>query len=166
MMNSLKTILLLIATILTGCIKTPDLLDRAYRITGIPFHQVRVNDGFWFPKMEIINRKVTIPASFAKCKENGRMDNFLIAGGKMSGPVKGKMPFDDTGVYNSVSLFDLTIPDTACFIPSFRKDLLGGVFLLEGNGRLERKTQPLRAIPYYSWNNRGINGMRVWFLRE
>jgi len=72
-----------------------------YAIQGVPFNQVKVTDNFWAPKIET-NRTVTIPASFAKCEEMGRMDNFLIAGGKMEGPVKGEMPFDDSDVYKII----------------------------------------------------------------
>jgi hypothetical protein len=64
----------------------PDKAD--YPIQGIPFNEVKISDQFWLPKIET-NRTVTIPASFAKCEEMGRMDNFLIAGGKMKGRVKG-----------------------------------------------------------------------------
>jgi DUF1680 family protein len=72
-----------------------------YPIQGVPFNEVKINDDFWLPKIET-NRTVTIPASFAKCEEMGRMDNFLIAGKKMSGKVKGEMPFDDTDVYKII----------------------------------------------------------------
>ena len=72
-----------------------------YPIQGIPFNEVKIDDQFWSSKIET-NRTVTIPAAFAKCEEMGRMDNFLIAGGKMKGPVKGKMPFDDTDVYKTI----------------------------------------------------------------
>ena len=72
-----------------------------YPIQGVPFNEVKVSDQFWLPKIET-NRTVTIPASFAKCEEMGRMDNFLIAGGKMQGKVKGEMPFDDTDVYKTI----------------------------------------------------------------
>jgi hypothetical protein len=72
-----------------------------YPITGVPFNKVHLNDHFWSPKIET-NRTVTIPASFAKCEEMGRMDNFLIAGGVMEGKTKGEMPFDDTDVYKII----------------------------------------------------------------
>jgi DUF1680 family protein len=72
-----------------------------YPIMGIPFNKVHLNDHFWSPKIET-NRTVTIPASFAKCEEMGRMDNFLIAGGVMEGKTKGEMPFDDTDVYKII----------------------------------------------------------------
>lgn len=84
-----------------------------YPISGVPFSQVRLNDNFWLPKIET-NRTATIPASFKKCEETGRLENFLIAGGKMEGKVRGDMPFDDTDVYKIIegaSYSLTTIPD-------------------------------------------------------
>ena len=84
-----------------------------YPISGVPFNQVQVNDNFWLPKIET-NRTVTIPSSFKKCEETGRLENFLIAGGKMEGAVRGDMPFDDTDVYKIIegaSYSFTTIPD-------------------------------------------------------
>lgn len=72
-----------------------------YPINGVSFSDVQVNDIFWLPKIET-NRKATIPASFQKCEETGRLENFLIAGGKMEGTVRGDMPFDDTDVYKII----------------------------------------------------------------
>lgn len=72
-----------------------------YPISGVPFSEVYISDRFWLPKIET-NRTATIPAAFKKCEEMGRLDNFLIAGGKMEGPVKGEMPFDDTDVYKTI----------------------------------------------------------------
>jgi len=96
---------------LNACKNQPEKPD--YPIHGVPFYEVKINDQFWLPKIET-NRTVTIPASFAKCKEMGRMDNFLIAGGKMEGKVKGKMPFDDTDVYKIIegAAYSMTVtPD-------------------------------------------------------
>lgn len=84
-----------------------------YPINGVSFSDVQVNDIFWLPKIET-NRKATIPASFQKCEETGRLENFLIAGGKMEGTVRGDMPFDDTDVYKIIegaSYSMTTIPD-------------------------------------------------------
>ncbi len=102
---------LLLVVGLAACKSQPDKAD--YKIQGVPFNEVKISDQFWLPKIET-NRTVTIPASFALCEENGRMDNFLIAGGKMKGPVKGKMPFDDSDVYKIIegaSYSLTTIPD-------------------------------------------------------
>lgn len=85
-----------------------------YPINGVSFSDVQVNDIFWLPKIET-NRKATIPASFQKCEETGRLENFLIAGGKMKGTVRGDMPFDDTDVYKIIegaSYSMTTIPDS------------------------------------------------------
>ena len=93
-----------------------------YSITGVPFNDVHVSDNFWLPKIET-NRTVTIPASFAKCEEMGRMDNFLIAGGVMEGKTKGEMPFDDTDVYKiiegaSYSLTTIPDPELEAYVDS------------------------------------------------
>ena len=91
-----------IVLLLTGIIScTMEIQKPDYPIQSVPFNQVKVFDQFWSLKIET-NRTVTIPAAFAKCMEMGRLDNFLIAGGKMKGPVKGKMPFDDTDVYKTI----------------------------------------------------------------
>jgi len=84
-----------------------------YPILGIPFSEVQISDNFWLPKIET-NRTATIPASFKKCEEMGRLENFLIAGGKMEGKVRGKWPFDDTDVYKIIegAAYSMTtIPD-------------------------------------------------------
>ena len=73
---------------------------RDYPITPVPFTAVKVNDGFWAPRIET-NRKVTIPAIFEKCEETGRIDNFAIAGGLMKGEYKGER-YNDTDVYKTI----------------------------------------------------------------
>nr|MBP9005676.1 glycoside hydrolase family 127 protein [Candidatus Neomarinimicrobiota bacterium] len=61
--------------------------------------------------------------AFKKCEEEGRMENFLIAGGRKKGPVRGKMPFDDTDVYKiiegaSYSLISRPNPALAAYLDS------------------------------------------------
>ncbi|MGQ8338374.1 glycoside hydrolase family 127 protein [Sunxiuqinia sp. A32] len=112
---SLSSIILMVAFSLSCSDKIDkEIVNKgAYPIQGVPFSKVQINDNFWLPKIET-NRTATIPASFEKCEEMGRMDNFLIAGGKMDGPVKGAMPFDDTDVYKIIegaSYSMTTIPD-------------------------------------------------------
>lgn len=64
----------------------------------VPFTAVHFTDAFWAPKIEI-NRTVSIPSAFEKCEENGRLDNFALAGGLIEGEQQGDFPFDDTDVY-------------------------------------------------------------------
>ncbi|MBN2270916.1 MAG: glycoside hydrolase family 127 protein [Sedimentisphaerales bacterium] len=73
-------------------------LMRDYPIEPVAFTQVKLTDEFLAPRIET-NRKVSIPYAFGKCEENGRMDNFAIAGGLKQGEQRGDFPFDDTDPY-------------------------------------------------------------------
>lgn len=78
---------------------TPQKL--AYTITPVNIKNVKLTDEFWLPIIKKIQEK-TIEYAIQKCEEEGRLYNFLIAGGKMQGTVKGQMPFDDTDVYKII----------------------------------------------------------------
>ncbi|MGE4586247.1 MAG: glycoside hydrolase family 127 protein [Mangrovibacterium sp.] len=126
-MKRCHLLLILILIPFLGCQQKQDknsqqIAAADYPISGVPFNEVRLADSFWLPRIET-NRTVTIPASFAKCEEMGRMDNFLIAGGRMEGPVKGEMPFDDTDVYKiiegaSYSLTTTPDPELDAYVDS------------------------------------------------
>jgi uncharacterized protein len=95
MKNIAPAVLLLVsATILTAA----ELQD--YPIRPIPFTAVRVEDGFWFPRMET-NRVSSVWYDFKKCEETGRIDNFAKAGKLMAGEFRGT-PFDDSDVYKVI----------------------------------------------------------------
>ncbi len=74
--------------------------QKDYSIKDIDFTQVHLSDNFWLPRIEI-NRTVTIPASFERCENTGRVKNFVMAADK-----KGKFctvyPFDDTDIYKTI----------------------------------------------------------------
>jgi len=75
--------------------------------------KVRVTDNFWLPKIKTV-QTVTIPFAFEKCRDEGRMENFLIAAGQKQGKVCGKMPFDDSDVYKIIegaSYSLISVPD-------------------------------------------------------
>ena len=72
-----------------------------YKITPVNIQNVKLNDSFWLPIIKRVQEK-TIEYSIEKIEEEGRLDNFLIAGGKLEGQVKGAMPFDDTDVYKII----------------------------------------------------------------
>ncbi|MCB0629540.1 MAG: glycoside hydrolase family 127 protein [Saprospiraceae bacterium] len=75
--------------------------DAHYPITPVDIRNVKVTDNFWLPIIQTVQEK-TIEYAIAKCEEEGRLDNFLMAGGEMEGTVKGAMPFDDTDVYKII----------------------------------------------------------------
>lgn len=74
--------------------------QKDYAVQGVDFTKVKLNDKFWLPRIEI-NRTVTIPASFERCENTGRIKNFVMAAEK-----KGKFctvyPFDDTDIYKTI----------------------------------------------------------------
>ena len=72
-----------------------------YPIQPVDIRQVKLTDNFWLPIIERVQQK-TIAYAIQKCEEEGRLDNFLIAGGKKEGTVRGAMPFDDTDVYKII----------------------------------------------------------------
>ena len=75
--------------------------NSGYIITPVNIQNVKLTDAFWLPIIKKVQEK-TIEYAIHKCEEEGRLDNFLIAGGKMKGEVKGQMPFDDTDVYKII----------------------------------------------------------------
>lgn len=76
-------------------------IQQAYPISSIDIRNVVITDNFWLPKIKIIQDS-TILYAFKKCEEEGRFDNFLIAGNQISGKSRGYMPFDDTYVYKII----------------------------------------------------------------
>jgi DUF1680 family protein len=74
--------------------------QRDYPIQTIPFTSVRLTDKFWLPRIET-NHKVTIPASFERCEQTGRVKNFEMAAAH-SGKFCTIYPFDDTDIYKTI----------------------------------------------------------------
>ncbi len=72
-----------------------------YPIVPVKINRVELKDNFWLPKIKTI-QNTTIQYALAKCDAEGRMENFLIAGGQMEGETRGKMPFDDTDLYKVI----------------------------------------------------------------
>ncbi len=72
-----------------------------YPISMVEINKVQLTDSFWLPKIKMI-QDVTIAFAFEKCQNEGRMESFLIAGGKKKGKVRGKMPFDDSDLYKII----------------------------------------------------------------
>ena len=98
MMKINLTILLIAFGVLFSCKDETSRPD--YPIQGIPFNEVKISDQFWSPKIET-TRSITIPASFAKCEETGRVANFVKAA-KKEGKFGTDFPFDDTDIYKII----------------------------------------------------------------
>ena len=74
--------------------------QKDYAIKEVNFTQVKLTDNFWLPRIEI-NRTVTIPASFERCENTGRVKNFVMAAQKQ-GKFCTTYPFDDTDIYKTI----------------------------------------------------------------
>lgn len=72
-----------------------------YAITPVDIKNVKLTDEFWLPIIKRVQEK-TIEYAIKKCEEEGRLENFLIAGKQKEGTVKGQMPFDDTDIYKII----------------------------------------------------------------
>ena len=107
MTKSTLTVILVVSLICLSCKtekKNTSLIEEAktgYQLEPVDIQHVKVTDDFWLPIIKRVQEK-TIGYAIEKCKEEGRFDNFLIAGGEMEGSVKGVMPFDDSDVYKII----------------------------------------------------------------
>jgi len=87
------------ASVAAGKVMTP-VLAHDYPIQPVSFTKVRLDDKFWLPRIET-NRTVTIPASFARCENTGRVKNFEMAAAR-KGKFCTRFPFDDTDIYKTI----------------------------------------------------------------
>ena len=71
-----------------------------YPIQPVPFTSVRVNDDFWAPRINA-NKEVTLPYTFEKSEETGRLRNFALAGGLEEGEFEGIF-FNDSDVFKII----------------------------------------------------------------
>lgn len=110
----MKKWFLALASLLLVCV-SPAFADPAsheYNISPVPFTQVEVPDGFWRPRLDAV-RQETIPFSFQKCEETGRISNFAKAGGLMEGKFQG-IYFDDSDLYKVI--------EGAAYVLALQKD--------------------------------------------
>ncbi len=105
---ALKKILFLGLTILLFACTSKSVLYHDYPIKDVTIRDVQLTDSFWLPKIRII-QNTTIAHSFEKCDEEGRMDNFLIAGKVKKSKICGKMPFDDSDLYKIIEGASLSL---------------------------------------------------------
>src|SRR5215216_4904396 len=74
--------------------------QKDYPIHAVNFSTVKLTDNFWLPRIRT-NHTVTIPASFERCENTGRIKNFEMAAAH-SGKFCTAYPFDDTDIYKTI----------------------------------------------------------------
>ena len=77
---------------------------------------------------------------------------------------RGPFVFCLEGVDNGKQLNNFVLPDNPNLKVGFDKDILNGLLTITGDALVSGEKTPrnFRAIPYFLWNNRGINEMKVW----
>ena len=130
-------------------------------VNGKPFIDIRGRSGFitimreWSPGDEIrvrfqmpVRRVLSHP---------GIKDNT----GKVAFE-RGPLVYALEAVDNGAGILDLIVPDEARLDSTFRRNLLGGVQVVTGQGMRGGQRAPFTAIPYFAWANRGASEMAVW----
>ncbi len=95
---SSQALFLILLLGLSSCTSQEEKTIQDYPITPVDFTRVDLQDGFW---KNWVNTAVhhTIPFSFQKCEETGRMDNFIFAAGIREGKFQGGFGFNDSDLY-------------------------------------------------------------------
>ena len=110
---------------------------RDYPVKPVPFTQVKIIDNFWQQRLET-NREITIPYTFAKSEETGRISNFAKAGGLEDGELNFAID----------------------------PNLFGGLGKISKTGKRKAVSTTIKLIPYYAWAHREIGEMAVWLKAE
>lgn len=93
-----QTLFLILLVGSSSCTSQGEKTLQDYPITPVEFTQVNLQHGFW---KSWVNTAVhhTIPFSFQKCEETGRVDNFIFAAGIREGKYQGEYGFNDSDPY-------------------------------------------------------------------
>jgi len=119
-----------------------------YPIRPTEFPRVHITGGFWKARVDTAS-KITIPYSFAKCEETGRIDNFIFAGGQKDGRFRGSFGFDDSDVYKIIEGASYSLmnkPDPA--MKSYLDTLVGYIRAAQEDDGYLYTAWTLKANPY------------------
>jgi len=83
---------------------------------------------------------------------------------------RGPIVYCIEGKDNGAQLMNFALADSAKLVAKYEPETLGGVVTISGNALVKASKTPevqkMTAIPYYVWDNRGINEMKVWIPRK
>jgi len=81
--------------------------------------------------------------------------------------MRGPVVYCLEGIDHDFSVLNFVLPKDAEIRAEHREDLLGGVTVLKGRG-LADGSRPVAftAVPYYAWQNRGVDEMTVWLIEN
>jgi DUF1680 family protein len=88
---------------------------------------------------------------------------------------RGPVVYCFEGADNPQGVAGLVLPSDAALHPEYRKDLLGGIVKITGQGKIQQPKEEGKTvlqdievvgIPYYAWAHRGKNEMAVWLPKS
>ena len=81
--------------------------------------------------------------------------------------MRGPIVYCLEGVDHDFSVLSMVLPKDAKIDAEHNEDLLNGVTVLNGQG-LTEGDRPVEfvAVPYYAWQNRGVDEMTVWIVED
>ena len=100
--NFKNTILFGIFFLILGCKTNINKKEKYndYPIYPVQFTDVKISDNFWEKRLDV-NKEITIPVTFKKSEETGRISNFAKAGGLEEGSFEGIF-FNDSDVFKII----------------------------------------------------------------
>lgn len=137
--------------IIVFCISCSDrpAVDDGYPIKQVAITGIKITDEFWLPRIER-NRTITIPYTFGKCEETGRIGNFAVAAGLMKGEFTGER-YNDSDVFKIMegacySLIQHPDPKLKSYIDSL-VTLIAGAQEKDGYLYTTRTINPAKMAP-------------------
>jgi DUF1680 family protein len=127
---------------------------------------LNINKGFTsitrgWSKGDVIELDLPMPVRRVLAHEEVKSDHGKVA------LVRGPIVYCAEWTDNDMSVLGLVVPDDAELTTEYRKNLLNGAVVIEGEVlNKSGKKGELVAIPYYAWSHRGPGEMAVWLYRE
>jgi hypothetical protein len=148
------------------CFADPSPVDWKVSVNGESIDVRELNRGYLrigrkWQTGDVVRLHLPMPVRRVCANEHVRYDRGRVA--LMRGPVIYCLE----GVDHTFSVLDMCLPKDAEIQTQHRPDLLGGVTVLQGQGR-KPGNEPVEftAVPYYAWQNRGIAEMTVWLIED
>jgi DUF1680 family protein len=79
---------------------------------------------------------------------------------------RGPVIYSLEGKDNQFDVLQMILPKNNTITAEFRKSMLGGVYVLKGEGVLKNENVSFKAIPYFAWQNRGIYQMSTLLIEN
>jgi DUF1680 family protein len=108
----------------------------------------------------------SIPMSIRRVEANAKVADDA---GKVA-IERGPIVYCLEGIDNGANVMKLALPDSSKLTETYNSGELSGIVTISGEAQIENgkkvTAQKFTAIPYFVWNNRGADEMKVWIPRK